>query len=457
MLSTALKTESKSLNRDCLHHYQNKMKEFIKNIPNCAMFAEMGVGKSVSTATAIQDLYDELEVYKVLIIAPLRVARSTWPKELEIWDHISLKYSVVHGPVMSRCSALEKDAEVYLINRENVPWLVEWYGNAWPFDMVVIDESTSFKNPSSKRFKALKRVRKYINRMVLLTGTPAPNSLLDLWAQVYLLDQGDRLGKTFTLFKERYFESDYMGYKWSPRPETEEAIYDKLTDISLTMQAKDYLEMPPITYNRVEVAMTPQIAKQYKQMEDQCLMELEGEEITAMSAAALTNKLLQLANGAAYTESGSYRVFHDLKLEALAEIVELNEGKPILVAYNYKFDLDRLIKKFPGAKVLDKDPATIDKWNNGEYPMLLCQPQSAGHGLNLQRGGNLLVWFGLSWSLELYQQFNARLYRQGQQHGVVVHHVITQGTMDENVMAALGTKDATQSALIDALKQRLAK
>lgn len=451
---TALKVESGCLNRANLHGYQNRMVEFICQTPCCALLCEMGLGKSVATATAIQDLSDSFEIYKTLIVAPLRVAKSTWPTELGNWDHLKLSYSVVCGTEKERLAALNKGVDVYIINRENIPWLVSQVGKRWPFDCVVIDESTSFKSSKSKRFKALKKVMPDIERMILLTGTPAPNGLLDLWAQIYLIDKGERLGRTFTLYKERYFESDYMGFKWTPREGVEERIYEKLKPICLTLQAKDYLELPPVIHNRVEVTLNTKQRKQYNDLEKEFLIEIEGDDITALNAAALTNKLLQLANGAAYNETGDYSILHDEKLNALNEIIETNEGKPVLVAYNFRFDLERLQKQFPKSVVLDKDPETIKRWNRGEIPILLAHPASAGHGLNLQAGGNLLVWFGLNWSLELYQQFNARLHRQGQKHGVVIHHIITADTVDNDVMDALERKDTTQTALIEALKAR---
>lgn len=453
MSSTALKPASKSLNREALHGYQRRAVEFITSAPRCALFVDMGLGKTVSTATALQDLSDRFEVHKVLIIAPLRVAKTTWPTELENWEHITLRYSVAIGSPAEREAAIKKKADIYIINRENVPWLVEKMGKKWPFDCVVIDESTSFKNPRSQRFKALKKILGQVERVILLTGTPAPNSLLDLWAQMYLIDQGETLGRTFTHYKERFFESDYMGFRWTIRDGMAERIHEKVKPLCLTLQAKDYLELPPVVYNRVAVAMNEKQRAQYSKLEREFLLSVEDDEITALNAAALSNKLLQLANGAAYNESGSYSVIHDEKLTALQEIADTNEGKPLLVAYNYRSDLERLRARFPNAQVLDKDPATIDKWNAGDYSMMLAHPASAGHGLNLQAGGSIVVWFGLNWSLELYQQFNARLNRQGQKNTVIIHHIIAEGTIDLDVIGALERKEATQSTLIDALKK----
>lgn len=456
MLSTAKKKAEPSLtlNRESLHAYQERIVEHIKKHAGCACLVDMGLGKTTSTLTALQDLSDVFEINKTLVIAPLRVARSTWPSEVDNWQHITLDYAVVCGSERERVEALQKDVDLYFINRENVVWLVEKLGKKWPFDVVVIDESTSFKNNSSKRFKALKRVRKFIERTILLTGTPAPNGLLDLWSQLFLVDGGERLGKTFTAYKQRYFTSDYMGYNWTPREGSEDKIYNKIADVCLTMQAKDYLELPDRIDNRIEAPLNIRQLAKYRELERELLIELEGEEITALSAAALSNKLLQMANGAVYNADGDFVTLHNAKLDALNEIIETNEGKPVLIAYNYRSDLERIKAKFPKAVQLDKDPATIDKWNRGEIPLLLAHPASAGHGLNLQRGGSVAVWFGLNWSLELYQQFNARLHRQGQKETVIIHHVIAPGTIDDVVIQALTNKHDVQQALIDYLKNQ---
>lgn len=451
-LTTLKKEKSFSLNRSLLHDYQEKAVSFIKENDSCALFVKMGLGKTVSTLTALQDMADGLVIRRTLIVAPLRVAKSTWPAEIKAWDHINLSYTVLCGSQAQRLKRVTEDTEVHLINRENVPWLVDYFGQNWPYDCVVIDESTSFKSSKSKRFKALKKVRGKINKVVLLTGTPAPNSLLDLWSQIFLIDQGVRLGKTFSGFRSRFFESDYMGYNWTLREGASQKIYETIEDICLTLDDKDYLELPDRVDNQVVCELSVAERKTYEEFKNQFLIELDGVEIDALNAAALTNKLLQMANGAIYTEGREFIEIHQHKLDALAEIIEANPGEPVLVAYNFKSDLERLQRAFKHAVVLDKDPATIDRWNAGEIPLLLAHPASAGHGLNLQKGGNVCVWFGLNWSLELYQQFNARLHRQGQTEPVIVHHITMKNTVDELVVAALLNKADAQQALIDYLK-----
>ncbi len=442
------------LSRDDLHPYQTKAIDFIKTKKRCGLALEMGLGKSVSTLTAIVDLLDGCAVDRVLVIAPLRVANSVWCQEAVKWQHLrNLKISVCTGSERQRLTQLQKTADVYVINRENVPWLVEHYGKAWPFDCVVIDESSSFKSPSSGRFKAIRRTLPKTEYMALLTGTPAPNSLLDLWPQQYLIDKGAALGKTFTGFKQRFFDSDFMGYRWTPKSGAAETIHELLSETWLSMAAEDYLQLPP-RIDLIEKIQPPApIAKAYADFERTLLAQLpDGQEVEAPSAAVLAGKLLQWSNGAAYTDDkGNWSLIHDAKLDALESIVEDN-NEPVLVAYNFKSDLARLKARFPDAVALDKNPATIERWNNGQIKMLLAHPASAGHGLNLQTGGSLCVWFGLTWSLELYQQFNARLHRQGQPKPVRIVHLIASGCIDERVMSVLGTKDAQQSALLSALK-----
>jgi len=413
------------------------------------------MGKTTSTLTAISDLTNAFEVTKVLIVAPLRVANSVWAQETRLWEHLkSLSVSVCTGSEKARVSALSRDADIYVINRENIPWLVEKYGKRWVFDMVVIDESSSFKNGSSKRFKALKKMLPYIEKMVLLTGTPSPNGLLDLWSQMYLIDFGERLGRTMTGYKQRFFEADYMGYKFSPRAGSDEKIHRLISDKVIYMSAEDYLSLPDRIDIERRIDMPEKSLRDYKDFERTMLAELDdGEDIEAMSAEALANKLLQWSNGAVYTDDTKrWSETHKVKLDALAEIIEDNEGENILVAYNYKSDLERLLKRFPQARVLDKQQHTIDAWNRGEIPLLLAHPASAGHGLNLQKGGALCVWFGLNWSLEYYQQFNARLHRQGQQRPVRIVHIVCKDTIDERVLSVLKDKDATQASLLNALK-----
>lgn len=444
-----------NLSREDLHDYQNRTVEFIKEQERCALFLSMGMGKTTSTLTAIKDLKDSFAVNKVLVIAPLRVARSVWAQEAQKWRHLDdLKVSVCLGAQRNRQAALARDADIYVINRENVTWLVDLYKAKWPFDAVIIDESSSFKSPSSKRFRSIKKILPYTNYMVLLTGTPSPNSLMDLWSQMYLVDFGERLGRTVTGYRQRFFDQDFMGYRYTARPGSAEKIHALISDKAISMNAEDYLELPDRIDIDLPVQMPTTALKSYKEMEKTLLSTLEtGEEVEAVSAAALANKLLQFANGAAYyDEHKNWAEVHKEKLDALEEIVEENPSENILVAYNYKFDLARLLKRFPQAKVLDNEDSTIERWNRGEIPMLLAHPASAGHGINLQKGGSLSVWFGLNWSLELYQQFNARLHRQGQTKPVRIIHLVSEGTIDERVLRVLKDKDATQSSLLNALK-----
>lgn len=441
--------------REHLHPYQRRSVEFIKDRRRCGLFLDMGLGKSVSTLTAALDLIQDFSVHKVLVIAPLRVANSVWAQEVEKWGHLkALRVSVCTGSQKRRLAALQMDADVYVINRENVEWLVEQYGTRWPFDMVVVDESSSFKNATSKRFRALRKILPYTNYMVLLTGTPSPNGLLDLWAQIYLIDFGHALGRTMTSFKQRFFEQDYMGYNFTPREGSAESIHRLIGPFTVHMSADDYLDLPPRIDVTVKTDMPPSALERYKDFEKTLLAELEdGSEIEAVSAGVLANKLLQFANGGMYTdEKRNWSDIHTAKLDALAEIIEDNAGENVLVSYNYKFDLERLLKRFPDAVVLDKQQETIDRWNRGEIKLLLAHPASAGHGLNIQAGGSLIVWFGLTWSLENYLQFNARLHRQGQLKPVRIIHIITEGTIDERVLKVLMAKDKTQKMLLMALK-----
>lgn len=442
------------LSRHNLHEYQQRGVEFIKSEKRCFLCLDMGLGKTATTLTALFDLIDSFSVSKVLVVSPLRVAKSVWPKEPSQWSHLKdLRVSVVTGNERQRMAALQQDADIYSINRENVVWLVELLGKKWPFDCVVIDESSSFKNPSSKRFRALKRVLPNTEHMVLLTGTPSPNSLLDLWAQCYLVDFGMALGRTITGYKQRFFEQDYMGYNWTIKEGSDKTIHNLIRPFTLSMSGKDYLELPKRIDLVEKLSLPPKAMKDYLEFEKELLLELDdGEEIEAVNAAALAGKLLQWCNGAVYTdEARNWSQVHKVKLDALDELVECND-EPMLVAYNFKSDLARIKDRFPDAVVLDKDPETIERWNRGEIRMLLAHPASAGHGLNLQKGGSLIVWFGLSWSLELYQQFNARLYRQGQGKPVRIVHLIAEGCIDERVMQVLDGKDKTQRRLLNALK-----
>lgn len=442
------------LSRLDLHDYQRRGVEFIKAEKRCALFLFMGAGKTTTTLTAVSDLLDGFEVSKVLVIAPLRVANSVWAQECQNWEHLQhLKVNVCTGSEKNRLAKLQTAADIYTINRENVPWLVEHYKNKWPFDCVVIDESSSFKNSSSKGFKKLKQVMPLTTHCVLLTGTPSPNSLLELWPQLYLVDFGERLGRTMSGFKRRFFESDYMGYKWELKKGCADVIHALIDDKCLSMIAEDYLKLPERIDLKEVIDLPAKALKAYQQFEKELFIQIEGEEIEAINAAVLANKLLQFSAGANYIdENKNWIETHKAKLDALADIVEANEGENILVAYNYNSDLERLKKRFPDAVVLDKEQSTIDAWNAGQIPMLLAHPAACGHGVNLQHGGSIIVWFSLIWSLELYQQFNARLHRQGQSVSVRIIHLIANGTVDERVLSVLADKDATQSALIDALK-----
>ena len=443
------------LDRDNLHAYQRRAVDFINDNAKCALWLDMGLGKTVSSLTAITDLIDSFAVNKVLIIAPLRVANSTWHNEIGNWQHLQhLSYSICTGPEKKRIAALTRTADIYIINRENITWLVKHYDKKWPFDMVVIDESSSFKSSTSQRFKALRKALPYIDRLVELTGTPTSNGLLDLWAQMYLLDFGERLGRNMTAYKNRFFESDYMGYKYTPRKHANEQIYNLIDDLCMTMLAKDYLELPQRIDLRVPVTLPAKLQKEYETLERDFVALLDDEQIEVLNAAALAGKLLQFCNGAVYTdENKNWSELHDLKIKALQDIVDDNPNENILVAYNFKTDLVRLQKAFPDAVVLDKAGDCIADWNDGKIKILLAHPASAGHGLNLQHGGSMIVWFGLNWSLELVQQFNARLYRQGQTKPVRIVSIVADGCIDDKVTDAILNKAITQRDLLNALKK----
>lgn len=414
------------------------------------------MGKTVITLTAIADLVSLSEVHKVLVVAPKRVAQSVWMQEAAKWDHTKhLQVVRVLGNAAERRAALAKSADVYVINRENVAWLVEEVGRKWDFDMVVLDELSSFKSRSSQRWKAIRKVRSRIKRMVGLTGTPAPNGLIDLWAQIYLLDGGDALEHTLGGYRERYFRpgrcSGTIVYEWVPRRGAEEAIYKRLEGLCVSMKSVDHITMPERVDNLITVPLNAKARHIYDEMQREALVELQGETITAANAAAVTNKLLQLAQGAVYDDEKHWHVIHDAKLEALEDIVEAANGRPVLVYYAFKSDLGRLKCCFPDAVELKTDD-DVERWNDHQIPMLLAHPDSAGHGLNLQNGGSIMVWFGLTWSLEKYQQANARLYRQGQKEAVIIHHLIAEGTVDERIMRVLGGKASLQDELMEAVK-----
>ncbi len=441
------------------HEYQNYATNFIVEHPVSAVLLEMGLGKSVITLTAIMELmYERFEIGKVLVIGPLRVARDTWPEEIKKWNHLKeLSYSVVIGTEAERKAALNKKASIYLINRENIDWLITNSGHPFDFDMVVIDELSSFKSSSAKRFKSLLKVRPKIKRIVGLTGTPSSNGLMDLWAEFRLLDMGERLGRFITHYRNNYFEPDkrngQMIFSYKPRVGAEDAIYRLISDITISMKSADYLIMPECIMNEVVVQLSEKERKQYDSLKKDMILSLDDSEIDAVNAAALSGKLLQMANGAVYDEDSNVIHIHNQKLEALEDLIEGANGKPILIAYWYNHDLTRIKEKFKVREV--KSSKDIVDWNDGAIPIGVIHPASAGHGLNLQSGGSTLVWFGLTWSLELYQQTNARLYRQGQNETVVIHHIITKDTIDEDVMRALKAKEKTQSDLIDAVKAEL--
>lgn len=465
-----------------LHKYQKACVEHIITHPFCGVFLDMGLGKTVSTLTAINYLMlDYLEINSVLVIAPKRVAESVWQEEAEKWDHLKhLRFSKIIGSVKQRISAvMDTKADIYIISRDNVAWLCALYGGGkLPFDMVVIDELSSFKSYKSERFKALRGARPYLKRLVGLTGTPAPNGLIDLWPQIYLMDRGERLEKTISRYREKYFRpgqtNGHVVYSYDLMSDSEYLIHKKIEDICISMKADDYLEMPERTDNYIKLKMPEQIKKQYDDFEKNKVLDLfksEQEyldnaykwvdkpvEINAVNAAALSNKLLQFANGAVYDENRKVFPIHDIKLEALKEIIEDANGQSVLVAWTFQFDRDRImdyLKKYkPRELKTNKD---IEDWNAGKIQVMLAHPASAGHGLNLQAGGNLIVWFGQTWSLELYQQFNARLYRQGQKNHVVINHLILQGTHDEDVIRALKNKDKKQNALMNSIKAKIDK
>lgn len=447
------------------HDYQKYATEFIESHPIAAVILQMGLGKTVCTLTAIEHLmYDTFEVSKVLIVAPLRVAKVTWSDEIDKWDHLShLTYSVAVGSEKERLSALKKKADLYMINRENLQWLIEKSGLPFDYDMVVLDELSSFKSWQSKRFRAFMKVRPKVQRVVGLTGTPSSNGLMDLFAEFKCLDMGERLGRFITQYRNAFFIPDRMNgqvvYSYKPRPFSEEEIYRRIGDITISMKALDHLKMPELIENRYPVYMDDGEKQQYESMKkDLILPYLENETITAANAAALSGKLCQMANGAVYSDEGSVAHIHDRKLDALEDIIEAAQG-PILLCYWFKHDLERITRKLDELKVeyarISSD-GSIRMWNEGKFQVGLIHPASAGHGLNLQAGGNHIVWFGLTWSLELLEQTNARLWRQGQRaETVVVQYLVTAGTIDERILDAISKKEQDQNALIDAVKAEL--
>ena len=448
------------------HGYQSFCIRKIMEIKKLGLFLDMGLGKTVTTLTAIKELkYNRFLVRKILVIAPKKVAEGTWTREKDKWEHTKmLRVSQILGSQAKRIRALNTPADIYIINRENVVWLVDYYRNSWPFDMVVVDESSSFKSHKAKRFKALSSVGPHISRMVELTGTPSPNGLDDLWAQLYLLDGGERLGKRYTQFRERYFQPDKRGadgmvYSYEAKPGTEESILQKISDICISMKAEDYLELPEVTYHQIPVVLDGKAEKAYRELERKMVLELpEDEEISVTSAAALSNKLLQLANGAIYDDDRNIHEVHNCKIEAFLELIESLQGKPALVFYNYQHDRERILKALEKSRLQIRELKTTqdeDDWNAGRINILLTHPASSAYGLNLQQGGNHVIWFGLTWNYELYTQANKRLHRQGQSERVTIHHLVCGGTRDEDVMQALEKKDDVQEWVMQSLKARI--
>lgn len=459
------------MNRNNLHKYQLQGVEHIKEHPECALFLDMGLGKTVTTLTAIADMLEYFEVTKVLIVAPKRVAEVTWADEIENWSHLrNLRISVISGTPKQRIAAAHADADVYTVGRDNIVWLLEHFGGVkLPFDCIVVDELSSFKNHQSERFKAMKKIRRFTNRVIGLTGTPAPNGLIDLWAQMFVIDGGRRLGKSITDYRANYFKPGAQNggiiYNYKPRPNTEQELSEKLSDITLSMKAVDYLDMPEINYTFDKVRLTKKERDMYKEFEREQILSLlddmgDEKEVTALSAAALSNKLQQFASGSVYDADRNVIHTSDAKIESLCEMVEALNDSPVLIAYNFKHEAHRIEKALAklkpvriGGDAKGDGTKIMQDWNAGKIKVLIAHPASVGHGLNLQKGGNNIIWFGTTWNLELYQQFNARLWRQGQNKPVFVHHLIAETTIDERVADALQGKAHRQNALIDAIKE----
>lgn len=443
------------------HPYQLYATAKIIEQPAVGLFLEMGLGKSVIALSAIADLmHDRLQVQRCLVIAPLRVAQDTWSRECQKWNHLRyLRIAKILGTREQRLAALRQNADIWVINRENVEWLVELLGRDWPFDMVVIDELSSFKSAKANRFRALRKVRPLIKRIVGLTGTPAPNGLMDLWPELYLLDRGERLGKTLTGFRQDYFDPGRRNrttiFTWEPKPGAQDKIYSKISDICVSMSAADWLQLPDRIDQVIPVQLSAKAKAAYDKLERDSILQLGEGEIVALTAATLANKLLQAAGGAAYDCNGDPQVVHDCKLDRLEELVEAANGQPVLVYYAYQHELARIQARLGGRKLVSEQD--IADWNAGKIPLLLAHPASAGHGLNLQDGGHHIIWYGLNWSLELYQQANARLHRQGQRYPVMIHHLVAEGTIDEQVMKVLEGKAEDQNGLMEAVKARIEK
>lgn len=440
--------------------YQQEAYNFVMDRKEAGLFLDMGMGKTVITLTAVQDLLLLGEVKKVLVIAPLRPCREVWPKEAEKWDHLKdLRFSLVLGPEKKRLEALKADADIYIVNREQVVWLCELYGKNWPFDMIVIDELSSFKSSKAKRFRALRKVRPFAERAIGLTGTPAPNGLLDLWPECCILDQGRALGKSYTVYKETYFQLSLLQgrpvYLGMAKKGAAEEIYKRLEPLCMSLRSEDWLTLPETSYIRYELDLTAPAYKQYRRLEEDMLLPFADGDIDAPNAGVLLGKLLQLTGGAAYNEKGQVKELGQDKLDVLEDLIEAAQGQPVLVYYYFKHEKERILKRFPGA-VLITDPGAVDAWNRGTVPVLLANPASAGHGLNLQFGGHIIIWYSLPTSLELYQQANKRLSRPGQTRPVQIYHLLARGTVDYRVLdGILQRKDRTQNALIEAIKARI--
>ena len=454
---------TKLLSLDDFHEYQKASVDHLQRNEKCGLFLDMGLGKTIITLTFLNKIiYEELEIDRALIVGPKRVVESVWTTEVEKWSHLkNLKLTKIIGSPMQREKALLEKTDIHLISRDNIVWLCGKYGGHMPYDTLVIDESSSFKSAKSQRFKALRLVIGQFKRVIILTGTPAPNGLIDLWPQIYLLDSGDRLGKTITSYREMFFNPDARNgqviFNYKLQETGEERIHARISDICLSMRAKDYLDLPQRINNYIELKFDEELQKKYDDFERDKVMEFieSGVELTAVNAAGMVNKLLQFANGAVYDEDKNYHEVHDMKLEALAEILDVDD-KPVLVAYTYRHDLERMLVRFSKLKpVVLKTDQDIRDWNAGKIRLMIMHPASGGHGLNLQYGGNSIVWFGLTWSLELYQQFNARLDRQGQVNGVIINHLVANNTYDMNVIRSLNDKDKTQESLMDAVKYKI--
>ena len=444
------------MNRSDLHNYQTRAIDFVTSKQRCGLFLDLGLGKTVITLTAINDMLNASIIKRVLIVGPLRVVRSVWPTEPKRWSHLEhLNVVVATGTAQQRKDAINSGADITAINRENVTWLVELCAKKkkWPFDCIIVDESSSFKAVSSKRWKRLRKVTPLATVVVLLTGTPAPQSLMDLFAQMYLIDSGESLGRTITGYRQRFFTPDYFGYNWEIKPGSAEKIQELIKPLILSMQGSDYINLPERIDIIERIVLPAKVQKQYDDFSKELFLEFEDVELEAMSAAILANKLLQFSSGAIYVnDEHDWKVLHTCKLDALEELIEENPGENILLAYGYKHTLKRILARFPEAVVLDKDPATIDRWNAGGIKLLVAHPQSAAHGLNLQSGGSMLVWMDLPWSLEQYSQLCGRLWRQGQEKPVRVVHLVAEGTIDERVMDVLARKDSVQKDLLRALR-----